>query len=263
MTILIIEDEIITATDLKKTLEKKGHEVLPICKTYDEAIGIFSQNTPALLLVDIKLRLSHLDGIQIAERINRNHTLPVIYLTSQTDYETFERAKLTQPAAYLFKPFRQAELVFQIELAYEHFMVNKPTSPDPSTSENVFFPYKGGHRKVSKQLILFIKADGPYVKVYIQNEKIPLLFSMNIGYIAQFFTTPNFYKLSRSYIVNLDQIAGFYADHIHFDNSMETIQIPQAQRQEFLKRVALVKTPKKNSTLSQSDSECGNSSSRP
>lgn len=245
MTILIVEDEIITATDLKKTLEKNGHEVLPICKTYNEAIRIFSQNMPDLLLVDIKLRLSHLDGIQIAEEINRNHTLPIIYLTSQTDYETFERAKLTRPAAYLFKPFRQAELTFQIELAYDHYMVNQSATPDPAISESVFFPYKGGHQKINKKQIQFIKADGTYVKVFIENKEVPLHFSMNIGYISQFFTSANFYKLSRSYIVNLDQITGFHSDHVHFENSKEVIQIPQAQKQKFLKKVALVKTPKK------------------
>lgn len=244
MKILIIEDEIITATDLKRTLEKKEHKVLGICKTYNEAIEALHTEIPDLLLIDIRLRLSHMDGIQIAEEINANHSIPVIFLTSQTDYVTFERAKHVQPAAYLFKPFRHEELVYQIELAYEHYMINKPVAPDPVTSENIFFPHRKGHRKINKKLIQFIKADGPYVSVYICNEKVPLLFSMNIGYISQFFTTPNFYRVSRSYLINIDQVEGFDAEFVYFENTTEKAPIPQAQKQDFLKKIAMVKTQK-------------------
>lgn len=134
MNILIIEDEIIIAHEIKKILEQAGHQVPAICKTYLEALTAIELQAPDLILIDIKLKLSGLDGIQIAEEINANYTLPVIFLTSQTDYPTFERARQTRPAAYLFKPFRRDELVFQIELAYEHSSstaLRSPTLPPP------------------------------------------------------------------------------------------------------------------------------------
>ncbi|MCD8539532.1 MAG: response regulator [Leadbetterella sp.] len=246
MNILIIEDEIITANDIKKILEQAGHTVPVICKTYLEALKAIELQMPDLILIDIKLKLSGLDGIQIAEQINANYTLPIIYLTSQTDSTTFERAKQTRPAAYLFKPFRRDELVFQIELAYEHYLINRPQTPDPATSSNVFFPYKKEHRKINKNLIQFIKAEGAYVSIYIRDDAKPHLFTMNIGYIEQFFISPNFYKLTRSYIINIDQIERFDSEYIYFENSTENIHVPQAQRQEFLKKVALIKTPQRN-----------------
>lgn len=245
MKILIVEDDLIIATDLKRTLEKSGHKVLKICKTLNEVLDTFQAEEPDLMLIDIKLRLYEMDGIYIAEEINRNHTLPVIYLTSQTDYQTFERAKATHPAAYLFKPFRHNELVFQVELAYSHYMINRSVSPNPSIAENVFFPYQKGYQRISKKDVLFIKAEGVYVNVFVKNEKKPLLFTMNIGYIGQYFSTNNFYKLTRSYIINLDQITKFDAEYIYFEYTLEKIHIPQSQRQEFLKRIALAKTPKK------------------
>lgn len=245
MNILIIEDEIITATDLKNTLQKKGHTVLSICKTYDEVLTTLSRSQPDLLLVDIKLRLSRMDGVQIAEEITRNFPIPLIFLTSQTDLDTFNRAKHLQPAAYLFKPFRQAELAFQVELAYEHYLINRPSSPHPSTSESVFFPYKGGHQKVNKKEVQFIKADGTYVKMYIKNEKTPLLFSMNLGYLCQFFPGITFYKLSRSALINLDHVLKIVGEQVYFEGSDETLSIPQAQKTEFMKQFALIKTPKK------------------
>ncbi|RFS15051.1 response regulator [Emticicia sp. C21] len=243
MNILIIEDEIITATDLKETLEENGHYVQDICKSYNEAINAIRIKVPDLAIVDIKLRNSTTDGIAIAEELNRDFDIPIIYLTSQADNATFDRAKLTQPAAYLLKPFRHNELVYQIELAYNHFLINKPVVTNPSKAESVFFPYQKGHQKIKKKQIQFIKAEGHYVNIYIENEKKPLLFTMNIGYIAQFFTTSDFYKLTRSYIVNLEQIVRFDAEFIYFENSQEKVSIPQGQRQDFLKRVALIKTP--------------------
>ena len=245
MKVLIIEDEVITATDLKRTLEKKGHHVLPICKSYNEAMKVLRDSIPDLLLIDIRLRDSEKDGIQIVAEINADLSLPVVYLTSQADYETFERAKHTSPAAYLFKPFRHEELVFQLELAYEHYMVNKPASPNPNTAEDVFFPYNNGHQKINKNSIQFIKAAGSYVYIHVAGEARPLLFTMNIGYISQFFTTPNFHKLSRSYMVNLNHIDRFDADFVYFNNPEEKVPIPQAQKGEFLKRVALARTPQR------------------
>ena len=243
MNIIIVEDEIITATDIKETLEEKGHRVFQICKNYNEAINAIRQKVPDLAIIDIKLRNSPMDGIAVAEEINKDFDIPIIFLTSQTDTETFERAKITQPVAYLLKPFRHNELVFQIELAYNHYLFNKPSVNNPSKAESVFFPYQKGHKKIQKQHILFIKAEGAYVNLYTQTEKKPLLFTMPLGYISQFFTTPNFYKLTRSYIINLDQIARFDAEFIYFDGSSEKIHIPQGQRQEFMKKIAFVKTP--------------------
>lgn len=245
MKILIIEDEIITATDLKNILEKKGHSVLPICRNYHDALKVLEKATPDLLLVDIRLRHSSLDGIGIASEIYALHAIPIIYLTSQTDHETFERARPTQPAAYLFKPFRKEELVFQIELAYEHYKINKAVSPDPCFSKSVFFPCKEGHQKIHKQHVRYIKAEGAYARIYTTREQAPLMLSMNIGYVAQFFAAPNFFKLGRSYIVNLDRIEKFDTEHIYFEGSEEIVPIPQTHRKELLKRIALAKTPQR------------------
>jgi DNA-binding LytR/AlgR family response regulator len=245
MKIIIVEDEIITATDLKTILEKKGYTVLAICKTYDEILVALESDTPDLMLIDIKLRLSSRDGVEIAESINQNNNIPVIFLTSQTDHRTFERAKNLQPAAYLFKPFRHGELVYQIELAYQHYLVNKSFPSSPATSESIFFPYHKGLRKVVKSKILLIKAEGSYVNIYVDEEP-PLLFTMNIGYIHQFFPTSNFFKLGRSYIVNLDKIERIDSEYIYFENSEISVHIPQSQKKLFLSQLALTKTPQKN-----------------
>lgn len=241
MKILIIEDEIITATDLKMVLEKRGHQVLPICRNDQEAFLTLHESTPDLILADIRLKHSTMDGVDVVNKIQNHMSIPVIYLTSHTDPETFNRAKNTRPAAFLFKPFRKEEVVFQIELAFEHYKVNKLTNPEPETTENLFFPYSRGHKKIHKNSVLFIKAQGAYVDLYTADSRSPLVLSMNLGYVEQFFPAPNFYRLGRSYIINLDRIERFDSEYIYFEGSTEKVPIPLARKQEFLKMFTLAK----------------------
>jgi DNA-binding LytR/AlgR family response regulator len=241
MNIIIIEDEIITAMDLKNALKRKGYNVMAICKTYQEVLAVLEAGTPDLFLIDIKLRLSSMDGIQIAEAININNTIPIIFLTSQSENTTFDRAKHLKPAAYLFKPFRPEELIYQIELAYNQF--NQNSKLDPSSSQNLFLPYKKGHRKVAKDKVLFIKAEGSYVNIYIDGDSTPVLITMNIGYILQYFLAANFFKLSRSYIINLEKIDRIDTDYLYFENSEMTVHIPKSSKQFLFKQLTLTKTP--------------------
>lgn len=241
MNIIIIEDEIITAIDLKNTLTRRGYNVMAICKTYQEVLSVLETGNPDLFLIDIKLRLSSMDGIKIAEAININNTIPIIFLTSQSENATFDRAKHLKPAAYLFKPFRPEELIYQIDLAYNQF--HEKSKPDLGSSNNLFLPYKKGYKKVAKDKVQFIKAEGSYVNIYVEGESKPILITMNIGYILHYFLPPIFLKLSRSYIINLEKIDRIDADYIFFENNNMTIHIPKNSKQNLYKQLTLTKTP--------------------
>ena len=72
--------------------------------------------------MDIKLQ-GELDGVAVAGRSARVSISPVIYLTAFADDATLQRAKVTEPYAYLIKPFEERELLTAIEIAlYKHQM---------------------------------------------------------------------------------------------------------------------------------------------
>jgi PAS domain S-box-containing protein len=120
--ILIVEDEIIVARDLEIRLICMGYEVSGIAASGSEAIGLASSSAPDLVLMDIVLR-GGIDGIEAAAEIRKRLRIPVIYLTAFTDAETLERAKVTEPFAYVVKPFSERELFANIEMAlYRHRM---------------------------------------------------------------------------------------------------------------------------------------------
>lgn len=118
--ILIVEDEPVTALDLQKKLEKMGFVVTDIVSTGDGAISKTEETHPDLILMDIMIE-GGIDGIETAKLIRRDFNIPVIYLSALTDEKIINRAKLSEPFAYLFKPFNPRELKFIIEMAvYKH-----------------------------------------------------------------------------------------------------------------------------------------------
>jgi PAS domain S-box-containing protein len=123
--ILIVEDERITAEDLKNTLEKLGYLVIGIASSAESFYKCLETGIPDLVLMDIYLK-GDKDGIELAAEIKKNHNLPVIYLTAFSDPNILERAKVTGPFGYVLKPFQERELHSNIEMAlHKNSMENR------------------------------------------------------------------------------------------------------------------------------------------
>ena len=114
--ILIVEDELIVAHSIQMRLESHGYVIDAIAKSGEESLKLLESITPDLILMDIRLS-GEIDGIDAAERIRRDHRIPVIFLTAYSDDDTLARAKITEPFGYIIKPFETRELVNNIEIA--------------------------------------------------------------------------------------------------------------------------------------------------
>jgi CheY-like chemotaxis protein len=125
ITVLVVEDEIITARDIEAKLNKIGYHVCEIASSGEEAVQKAGDLMPDLVLMDITLE-GNMDGVKAAEQIDKLYQIPFIYLTAHTDLETLHRAKITEPQGYIVKPFTQRDLVITIGMAlYKHKMEMK------------------------------------------------------------------------------------------------------------------------------------------
>lgn len=115
-TVLIAEDEAITALDIKLNLEDLGYEVIAVVDNGQDAVDIAAEKNPDITIMDIKLKGS-MTGIE-ASKLIMDLGLPVIYLTANTDDRTFADA-LDHSASYAFigKPFNKEMLKHNIECA--------------------------------------------------------------------------------------------------------------------------------------------------
>ena len=114
--ILVVEDEAIVAADIQDRLETLGYAVAGWATTGDEAIELARSSSPDLILMDIMLK-GPMNGIQAAHLIRIELSLPVIFLTANSDEAVLDQAKISEPFAYLLKPFEERQLRTNIEMA--------------------------------------------------------------------------------------------------------------------------------------------------
>ena len=116
INVIIVEDDEITALNLKLSLEKQGYDVLGICDNADDAKEEISNKEPDIVIIDISLQEST-DGIELAKGMREEHTIPFIFLTSYSDDEIISQAKTTEPYGYIVKPFDPNSLHATIQMA--------------------------------------------------------------------------------------------------------------------------------------------------
>jgi AmiR/NasT family two-component response regulator len=114
--ILVVEDEAIVAADIQDRLEALGYEVAGWGTTGAEALDLARNTRPDLILMDIMLK-GPMNGIQAAHLVRIELSLPVIFLTANSDEAVLDQAKISEPFAYLLKPFEERQLRTNIEMA--------------------------------------------------------------------------------------------------------------------------------------------------
>lgn len=120
--ILVVENEIVVAEDIRAKLRGLGYAAPAICASGDDAIERSGRDRPDLVLMDIDLP-GPTDGVAAATRIRERFNIPVVYLTAYADPETVDRAKVAEPYGYILKPFEVRELHSAVQIAlYKHRM---------------------------------------------------------------------------------------------------------------------------------------------
>lgn len=116
LKILLIEDELIIAADVKINLENNNFAKVFIAKNYQKAKQLFEANLIDLIISDVQLN-DVKDGIDIIKEFSEIRKFPVVYLTAYSDEETISRIEQTMPFAYILKPYNIKQLKSTINLA--------------------------------------------------------------------------------------------------------------------------------------------------
>ena len=170
MKVGIVEDEMIIAETISLALKKLGYLPTKPAYSYESAISMLEEEKPEIVLLDINLN-DELDGVDLAHYINANYSLPIIFLTANSDRNTIDRSKQTRPNAFLVKPFSNEDLFSAIEIAhFNHEMLteeNKNTKINilqsalekyqiTSREEEIILMISNGfrHKEISKQLFI-------------------------------------------------------------------------------------------------------------
>ena len=101
--VLIIEDEPLIAMDIEQMVEALGHSVTGVARTHKEAIELFNQRRPGLVLADIQLADGS-SGIDAVNDMLRSASVPVIFITAFP--ERLLTGERPEPAFLVTKPFQ-------------------------------------------------------------------------------------------------------------------------------------------------------------
>lgn len=213
MRIGILEDEALIADHLTSVIEDKGYEVCFVSDTVEDAKEQLKKNIDFLLL-DIKVN-GKLSGIDLAEHVNLNYSIPFIFISSNTDQHTLEKVKLAKPYGFLTKPFKNIDIEMAIDLAMEkHTNTEKNQS---ITSNFIFLKDKGTWIKIKLNDILYLQASDNYTVLFF--EKDSLLITQNLKYFEGVLPNTQFFKTHRSYLINKNFIESYSGDSILIHSS--------------------------------------------
>lgn len=101
--VMIIEDEPLIALDIEQMVEELGHTVTGIARTHAEAVRLYAETKPKLVLADIQLA----DGSSGIDAVNdilkSDSSIPVIFITAFP--ERLLTGERPEPAFLVTKPF--------------------------------------------------------------------------------------------------------------------------------------------------------------
>lgn len=117
-SVLIVEDDKLLSLVENRLISGLGYEVAGTASSGDEAILFVKEHNPDIVVMDISLNGS-LDGVEAVEKLREFTSIPVIYLSGNSDKYNYERAKKTEFTDYLVKPVTAEDLTQPLKKASE------------------------------------------------------------------------------------------------------------------------------------------------
>ena len=227
--VLIVEDEVLVAEEIAADLEDYGFLVTDIAISSRECLDAIEKNRPHIILMDINIK-GEKDGIETSSVIKKEHNIPIVYLTANTDKNTITRALETLPSAFISKPYHKKDLSISIEVAFnnhnENILINQPLIKDS------FFVKSGElYVKINTEDVNYIEADGSYCVIHTSSKQYTI--SSNLNHFQNNHNNPIFVKTHRSYIINIQKVEAFNPESVIINGT--SIPISKAHQKEIIK----------------------------
>lgn len=127
-TVLIIEDELITAESISELLAEEDYNIVGIAKDANTALRLCreSEEPPQVIVCDINIK-GTVKGVELAGQLKKLYGCEIIFLTAYSDTKTLESAFETAPVMYVIKPYNDTQLLVAVQMAF-HKLFKKEKS---------------------------------------------------------------------------------------------------------------------------------------
>lgn len=247
INILVVEDEIIVSKDIQNSLKRLGYSIVGSAASGEKAIEAALKEKPDLILMDIMLK-GDMNGIEAAEKIKEKVNIPIIFLTAYAEDSTLSKAKMVEPYGYILKPFKEIDLKTAIEVAiYKHakeIEVIKERDllfqivESKEDNDFVFIKSKSKFVKINISDISLIEALKDYVIIHTKEGKFTVHSTMKD--IEKKFDFENFFRVHRSFIININKIISIEHSNILLEGYSKAIPIGGSYKESFSKKMKWV-----------------------
>ena len=189
-----------------------------------------------------------INGIEASEKIRKEQNIPIIYLTAYADENTLSKAKITEPYAYIIKPYKEIDLHTSIEMAlYKHskeleilkerdMLYNIVENKD--NTEYIFVKSKSRLIKLNTNDVIYIEALKDYVVINTSAARYTIHSTMKD--IQKKMPEDKFLRVHRSYIVNLNKISEIESPNLILEGNKKIIPIGGSFREGLLSKINLI-----------------------
>jgi two-component system, LytTR family, response regulator len=198
---LIIDDERLSRTELKRVLANQNHFELYEAATYEEAIETIDELKPHLIFLDIQLN-GKKTGFDVLEHIQ--HVPQIIFTTAFDEYaiRAFEKNAID----YLLKPLETERLHEALQKALKQIQL-KPIESNASKlsmEDHVFVKENDNCWFVRLKDVVMLEREGNYTRIFFENSNALILKSLN--QLEERLDDKYFFRANRQQIINVNMI---------------------------------------------------------
>ena len=164
--ILIIDDEVDIANNISAILTDENYEAYKASNS-DQAFYLMSLNKFDLIILDVWLDNSKLDGLEILKEIRKKESLPIIVISGHGNIEMAVQAIKDGANEFIEKPFTSERLVLSVNRSIEMSII-KNENINLKTKNIYNYEFIGGSSQIMKikQLIRKIAPTSSRVMIY-------------------------------------------------------------------------------------------------
>ncbi|MGD1844191.1 MAG: LytR/AlgR family response regulator transcription factor [Salibacteraceae bacterium] len=213
ISLAIIEDEAKTRKFLRSIIEEEFKEfrVVGEAESVETGLKLLQQQQPEVLLLDVEMPDG--TGFDLLNELESN--LPhVIFVTAYGHYAV--EAIRAGAIDYIEKPIDPRILGEGLQRIRQRIHAKEDLADsnlkavvNSLSAKKIAIPLRTGVVSVEVQHVLYIKADGPYSEIYLEDQiDRPLVISKTLKSIYPNLQSLGFIRPHRSYLVNLSKIIG-------------------------------------------------------
>lgn len=212
--ILLLDDEESCFLQVKEAITNQEVE-LYWAKNISLAKELMARNEFELLIIDINL--DHVEnGLEFAQYNKENQDLPIMFFTGHSDGIMASLISKYTPIAHVIKPANIRQLTIDINRGLEGKVHAQPDLNSKRTQKKIFLNTKEYKLSLDTQDIVYLEADGSYVKIYTIDQHY--IVSKNLKSVLEKIHEPAFMRISRSHAINTSFIKKLFANSVELDN---------------------------------------------